>query len=54
MRDFWTYIARVCYCLWRHHNDIVFYGTTPSSRSIIRKILVEAEVWRVVGASLRR
>jgi hypothetical protein len=35
--------------LWRHHNDIVFEGATPSFGSVIRKILVEAEVWRVAG-----
>jgi hypothetical protein len=35
--------------LWRHHNDIVFEDATPSSGSVIHKILVVAEVWRVVG-----
>jgi hypothetical protein len=35
--------------LWRHHNDIVFEGVTPSSGSVIRKILAEAEVWRAAG-----
>jgi hypothetical protein len=34
--------------LWRHHNAIVFEGVTPSSGSVIHKILAEAEVWRVV------
>jgi hypothetical protein len=35
--------------LWRHRNDIVFEGATPSSGSVIPKILAEAEVWRVAG-----
>jgi hypothetical protein len=35
--------------LWRHRNDIVFEGATPSSGFVIRKILAEAEVWRVAG-----
>jgi hypothetical protein len=35
--------------LWRHLNDIVFEGATPSFGFVIRKILAEAEVWRVVG-----
>jgi hypothetical protein len=35
--------------LWRHRNDIVFEAATPSSRSVICKILAEAEVWRVAG-----
>jgi hypothetical protein len=43
LRDF----ALVCWCLWRHHNDIVFEGATASSGFVIRKILAEAEVWRV-------
>jgi hypothetical protein len=37
--DFWTDIALVCWCLWRHRNDIVFEGAIPSSGSVIRKIL---------------
>jgi hypothetical protein len=49
LRDFWTGIALVCWCLGRHRNDIVFEGATPSSGSVIRKILAEAEVWRAAG-----
>jgi hypothetical protein len=33
--------------LWRHRNDIVFEGATPSSWAVIQKILVEAKMWRV-------
>jgi hypothetical protein len=39
----------VCWCLWKHDNDIVFQGATPSSGSVIRKILAKAEVWRDAG-----
>jgi hypothetical protein len=49
LRDFSTGIALVCWCLWRHRNHIVFEGATPSSGSVISKILAEAEVWRAVG-----
>jgi hypothetical protein len=44
MRDFWIGIALVCLCLWRHCNDVVFQGATPSSGSVIYKILTKAEV----------
>jgi hypothetical protein len=42
-------IALVCWCLWRHHNDVVFEGTSLSLTSVLRKILAEAELWRVAG-----
>jgi hypothetical protein len=29
LRHFWTGIALVCWCLWRHRNYIVFEGATP-------------------------
>jgi hypothetical protein len=44
LHDFWIGNALVCWCLWRHRNDIVFEGATPSFGSVIRKILAEAEV----------
>jgi hypothetical protein len=47
--DFSTGITLVCWCLWRHRNDIVFEVTTPSLGSVIRKILAEAEVWSDAG-----
>jgi hypothetical protein len=39
----------MCWCLWRHRNDIVFEGASPSSGVVLRKILIEAEVWRAAG-----
>jgi hypothetical protein len=48
LRDFWIGIALVCWCLWRHRNDIMFECATPSSGSVIRKIMADAEVWRDV------
>jgi hypothetical protein len=42
-------IALVCWCLWKHRNDIVFEGATPSLGLVIQKILAEAEVWRDAG-----
>jgi hypothetical protein len=29
LQDFWTAIALVCWCLWRHQNDIVLEGAAP-------------------------
>jgi hypothetical protein len=49
LRDFWIGIALVCWCLWRHRNDIIFEGASPSSGSVIRKVLAEAELWRAAG-----
>jgi hypothetical protein len=49
MRDLWTCIALVCWCLWRHRSNIVFEGASPSSRAVIRKIHIEAEAWSVAG-----
>jgi hypothetical protein len=46
--DFWTGIVLVCWCLWRHCNDVVFEGVAHSLGSVIRKVLAEAEVWRDV------
>jgi hypothetical protein len=39
----------VCWYLWRHQNNIVFEGATPSPLAVIRRILIEAELWRVAG-----
>jgi hypothetical protein len=38
IRDYWTMIALVCGCLWRHQNDIVFEDATPSLFAVIRNI----------------
>uniref|UniRef100_A0ACD5W8X6 Uncharacterized protein n=1 Tax=Avena sativa TaxID=4498 RepID=A0ACD5W8X6_AVESA len=45
-RDLWTGIALVCWTLWRHRNDVVFEGATPSPGEVIRKITAEADLWR--------
>jgi hypothetical protein len=39
----------VCWCVWRHQNDIVFEGATPSSFAVIRNISREAEMWKAAG-----
>jgi hypothetical protein len=48
-RDLWTAVTLVCWCLWRHRNDIVFEGATPSLSEVVTRILDEAELWRVAG-----
>jgi hypothetical protein len=49
LRDYWMDIVLVCRCLWRHQNDIVFEGATPSSLAIIRKIRTKDKLWSVAG-----
>jgi hypothetical protein len=49
IKDFWTGIALVCWCLWRHRNDIVFEGATPSPLAVIRSIHMEAGLWKAAG-----
>jgi hypothetical protein len=49
IRDFWTGIALVCWSLWRHRNDIVFEGATPSPLAVMRAIRMEAGLWKAVG-----
>jgi hypothetical protein len=49
IRDFWTGVALVCWCLWRHQNEVVFEGTTPSSSTVIRNIRSEAVLWKAAG-----
>jgi hypothetical protein len=48
-RDLWTAITLVCWCLWRHRNDIVFEGATPSLYEVVTRISDEAELWRAAG-----
>lgn len=47
IRDYWTGIALVCWCMWLHQNDIVFEGAAPSPAVVLSKISIEAELWRV-------
>jgi hypothetical protein len=49
IRDFWTGIALVCWCMWRHRNDIVFEGATPSPLAVICNIRMVAGLWKAVG-----
>jgi hypothetical protein len=46
VRDIWTGLGLVIWCLWRHRNDIVFEGATPSTDVVTAEILREAELWR--------
>jgi hypothetical protein len=46
-RDLWTGIALVCWCLWRHRNDIVFDKAAPSKVVVLSAIATEAEMWRI-------
>jgi hypothetical protein len=42
-------LALVCWCPWRHRNDIVFEGGAPSSVVVVRLIRGEAQLWKVAG-----
>jgi hypothetical protein len=48
-RDLWTGVALICWCLWRHRNDIVFERVAPSKAAVLSSIANEAELWRVDG-----
>jgi hypothetical protein len=48
-RDLWTGVTLVCWCLWRHRNDIVFEKVAPSKAVVISAIATEAEMWRIAG-----
>jgi hypothetical protein len=39
----------VCWCLWRHRNDVVFEGATPSHLVVVRLIRREAELCKAAG-----
>jgi hypothetical protein len=49
LHDFWMVIALVCWCLWRHRNDIVFEGAAPSPVVVVRLIRGETQLWKVAG-----
>jgi hypothetical protein len=42
-------ITLVCWCLWRHRNDVVFEGASPSKGTVLARITDEAELWRAAG-----
>ena len=43
--ELWTAITLVCWCLWTHHNGVVFDGISPSPETVIDNIVTEAEQW---------
>lgn len=49
--DFLTGVTLICWCLWRHQNDVVFEGVAPSKAVVISRISDEAELWRLEGCS---
>jgi hypothetical protein len=49
VRDYWTGVALIFWCLWRHRNDVVFEGATASPHMVIRNIRREAELWKAAG-----
>ena len=51
-KDLCTAVILVCWCLWRHRNDVVFQGHTPSVEVAIQMVEAEADLWR--AASLFR
>ena len=45
-------IALVAWMLWKHRNEVMFDGATPSTSELLRKIELEGQDWR--AASLLR
>jgi hypothetical protein len=48
-RDLWTGVSLICWCLWRHRNDVVFDRVAPSKSTVLSRISDEAELWRLAG-----
>jgi hypothetical protein len=48
-RDLWTATVLICWSLWRHRNDVVFEGVSPSKDTVIQKITEDAELRRAAG-----
>jgi hypothetical protein len=43
----WTSSILIFWCIWRHRNDVVFNGASPSQRSIRENIKAEYDRWRL-------
>jgi hypothetical protein len=46
-RDMWTAIILVFWSIWRHRNDVVYYGVVASHGAIRDKVREEFERWRL-------
>ena len=51
-KEIWTVVTLVAWTIWRHRNDIVFNGASPSADVVLRRIDKEGQDWR--AASLLR
>ena len=49
MRNLWTALTFVFWCLWRHRNDVVFEGAAPSAVVVKSKLRIEYEAWHRAG-----
>lgn len=48
-KETWTVIALVAWMLWKHRNDIMFNGASPSADSVLKQIDMEGQNWRVAA-----
>ena len=48
-KETWTMITLVAWTLWKHRNDIVFNGASPSVNEGLRQIEAEGQNWRAVA-----
>lgn len=48
-KETWAIIALVAWQLWKHRNDIVFNGASPSADVVLRQIDLEGQDWRAAG-----
>ncbi|XP_073361050.1 uncharacterized protein [Aegilops tauschii subsp. strangulata] len=48
-KETWTVITLVAWTLWKHRNDIVFNGASPSVSTILRQIEAEGQNWRAAA-----
>lgn len=45
-KETWTIITLVAWMLWKHINDIVFNGVSPSASEVLKKFDLEGQDWR--------
>ncbi|GJN24497.1 hypothetical protein PR202_gb12240 [Eleusine coracana subsp. coracana] len=48
--DFNSLVMLVAWWLWKHQNDCVFEGSSPSTQWIIQGIIDDAKMWCMAGA----
>ena len=48
-KETWTVVMLVAWMLWKHGNDIVLNGASPSADAVLTRIELEGQDWRAAG-----